>query len=405
MPKYRYKATTAAGRVTQGVIDATNVDDLELRLERMDLILISHKAARDNRDNPLARLRQKTIPRQEMITFAYHMEQMMRGGVSLLEGLNDIRDSITTPRFREVLTAVIEDVESGKSLSAAMGSYPEVFGPVFPNLVQVGEQTGKLPDIFADVTEDLKWEDEMAARTKKIMMYPIFVGTVMVGVVFFMMLYLVPKLMVFIQNMGQELPFHTKALIATSEFLQQWWYLVLGVPFVVVMGVGHLARLSPEVRMHLDRLKLGLWLFGPLSKKLILARFAKSFAMMYGAGVTVLETMRIAQGLANNMVIRRAIADAQDKVSQGENLGDSMQQTGLFPPLVIRMVRVGENTGELDKALNNVAYFFNREVKESIDKLQSLIEPFMTVFMGFIIGWIMLSVMGPIYDTITKIQM
>lgn len=400
MPAFEYKAINDHGKVIAGRLDASNDADLEMRLDRMGLELIRSRQA-SSRQFALGRSR---MGRRELITFCFHLEQLTRAGVPILEGLTDLRDSVDNPRFREVVGALIEDIEGGRTLSEALGRFPGVFSKVFVTLIRAGEQSGMLPDVLENLTETLKWQDELSAQTRKIVMYPAFVGIVVLGVVFFMMTYVVPQLVQFISSMGETLPWHTRALLGLSHFLTNYWYTVLALPPLAFLALRHAARSSPWVRYHVDDLKLRLWPVGPVLRKILLARFAGNFALMYSAGITVMDCIRISEDLADNKVIEAALANARRRIGDGVGLTNSFEMTGLFPPLIIRMLRVGENTGGLDAALNNVSYFYNRDVKESIARVQTLIEPTLTVILGLIMGWVMLSVLGPIYDIMSRIR-
>jgi type IV pilus assembly protein PilC len=204
--------------------------------------------------------------------------------------------------------------------------------------------------------------------------------------------------------MGQQIPLQTRILIEVSAFLVNYWWAVLTVPALVVAGITMAARVNPSVRYQIDRLKLALPISGEILRKIILSRFASIFALMYASGITILEAIRSSEETAGNMVIQEGLKLAGQQIGEGKNVTAAFQEVGLFPPLVVRMLRVGESTGALDTALLNVSYFYNREVRESIAKIQVLIEPALTVFLGIILGWVMLSVLGPIYDVITKLK-
>jgi type IV pilus assembly protein PilC len=401
MTLFLYKAVDAEGKVVRGQLDAANDADLDLRLERLGLELID---VREQSAEAFPLIKRK-VKRQDLITFCFHLEQLTRAGVPLLEGLTDLRDSLDHPQFRQIIANVLDEVEGGKMLSEALAMHPAVFDSLFVNLVKAGEQSGRLPEIFARLTESLKWQDEMIAQAKKAVMYPAFVGVVVSGVLFFMMIYLVPQLVSFMKNMGQELPLHTRVLIAVSNFFVHFWYGVLMTPLATFAAVKIIARRSPAFRYRLDGLKLRLWLVGPILKKITLARFASFLGLLYNSGISMLQALKICEGIANNAVIAGGIEQAGRQIGEGQGITASFQNTGLFPPLVIRMFKVGETTGALDTALANVSYFYDRDVKESIGRLQALIEPALTVILGLLMGWIMLSVLGPIYDTISKLKM
>ncbi|MBS1141037.1 MAG: type secretion system protein [Proteobacteria bacterium] len=396
---FDYKAVSVEGRMTYGRLDAINLVDLEMRLKRMNLDLVTgtpiqHRALFGNR----------SVPRPELINFCFHLEQLTRAGVPILEGLTDLRDSIEHPRFREVMAGLIESIEGGQTLSQAMAEHPDVFSQVFGNLIRAGESSGQLPDVLASLTESLKWEDELASQTKKLLMYPAFVATIVLSATFFLMIYMVPQLKLFVKNMGHVLPPHTKLLFFVSDLLVNYWYVFLLLPIVAVIAAQLILRGNPLARLRLDGIKLHLPVVGPILKKIILARFSSTFAMLYASGIPVLESIRSTQNVVGNRVVRRALERVEQSIREGQNVAGAFRDVGLFPPLVVRMLRIGESTGGLDKALLNVSYFYNRDVRESVGKAQALIEPMLTLFMGALLGWIMLSVIGPIYDVISKIK-
>ena len=400
MALYSYSSMNPAGKVVRGVIDAANQPDLELRLRRMDLDLIDAKPA-GQRTFSFGRGK---ITRKDLINFCFHMEQLTAAGVSVLDGLGDLRDSLNQPRFREIVADMIEDIEGGSQLSEAMQRHPLVFDQAFSSLVAAGEQSGRLSDVFKSLSESLKWQDELASQTKKILMYPAMVLTIVLAVTAYLMVSLVPQLTGFIKTLGEELPFHTRALIAVSSVFINYWYLMLGVPVALFILFKLILRHSARARFLADGYKLRVPLIGPVLHKIILARFVTFFGLMYASGITILDCIRLSEGIVNNQQIGLALRQVRQLISDGQGVTAAFQLTGMFPPLVVRMLKVGEATGKLDDALRNVAYFYNRDIDDMIERVQSLIEPVMTVVLGMILAWIMVSVLGPIYDTITKIK-
>ncbi len=399
MALFTYKAMNAGGRVVQGQIDAVNLIDLEMRLKRMELDFINGNEIRQS-----GLFRAGNVPKPELINFCFHMEQLAGAGVPILEALADLRDSIYHPRFREVISSLIESIEGGHTLSQAMDEHPRVFNKVFCSLVRAGENTGKLPEVLKSLNESLKWEDELATQTKKLFMYPTFVGTIVLGVTIFLMVYLVPQMAVSIKNMGQALPTQTKVLLATSAIFRDFWYLIIGLPVIAAIAIKVAVEANPAMRYRFDEIKLNLPVIGPILRKIILSRFASVFAMMYASGIAIIDSIRSTEDIVGNTYVQNGLKRAGQLIAEGQNVTAAFQSIGLFPPLVVRMLRVGESTGALDTALLNVAYFYNRDVKESIGRIQAMIEPAMTLILGAILGWVMLSVLGPIYDVITKLK-
>ena len=399
MSYYRYKGVDARGRMKKGKMSASNGADLEIRLRKMGLELISYKINR----SPGLRLPLRRVNKRDLILFCFHLEQTLRAGVSILESLQDLRDSADNPRLREVCASMLESIEGGKTLSEAMREFPDTFSEVFINLIRAGEQTGDLGSILDRLGANLKWQDEQASMAGKLIIYPVFTGTVISAVVFFLMTYLVPELLAFVRTTGSELPAHTVLLITVSGGFTDYRYLILSAPLLLAILVVIGVKTSPGFRLALDRFKLSAPLVGPVLEKLILARLSGLFAMMYTSGITVIDCISAAERSAGNLVIEKAMNSIGNAVADGKSLTDSFSTSGLFPPLILRMIRVGETTGALALSLENVAYFYTRDVRESIGRLQSMIEPIMTLLLGTIIGWVMFSVLGPIYDLITDL--
>jgi len=257
--------------------------------------------------------------------------------------------------------------------------------------------------VLKSLVENLKWEDELAEHMKKLVLYPAFVGSIVIMVTFFLMIYLVPQMVAFIRNMGQEIPLQTRVLIEVSAFFVGYWWAILAVPAILFFGLKLAARANPSVRYQLDRFKLALPVAGEILRKIILSR-----SPAFSLSCTPRESpswMRSATPRKSPAIWSSRKAEARgQQIGEGKNVTAAFQEVGLFPPLVVRMLRVGESTGALDKALLNVSYFYNREVRESIGKIQVIIEPALTVVLGVILGWVMLSVLGPIYDVISKIK-
>lgn len=395
---YHYRAVDEQGQIRNGQLDASNLSDLELRLNRIGLTLIRAKIRQGEQ------LGRRRIVRRDLITFCFHLEQLTRAGVPLIEGLIDLRDSTDHPRFREVVANLIEDIEGGKQFSQALSEHSAIFDAVFINLIRAGEISGELPEVLKRLNDALKWQDELAAQTKKIVMYPAFVGLLVCGVAIFLMIYLVPQLVSFIKDMGQTLPLNTRILLAISDFLVNFWWVLIVAPLLAWGLVHYRLKTSPSFRLRVDGWKIRFPLIGPILHKIILARFANFFAMLYASGIPILDCLRVTEGIVGNAVVANALSQLDRRIRDGQGVSASFGEVGLFPPLVLRMLRIGENTGALDSALLNVSYFYDRDVKESIGRVQTLIEPALTVVLGLILAWIMSSVLGPIFDTISQIR-
>jgi type IV pilus assembly protein PilC len=400
MSSFVYKAIDKQGRPARGTLDAANEVDLELRLRRMGLDLITYRV----HDKSAARTARGRVSRIDLITFCIDLEQISRAGIPLIDGLRDLREGMENPRFREILTSVIEDMEGGKVLSQCLATHPEVFSPVFVSLVRAGELAGTLPEVFESLSTSLRWQDELASMTKRLMIYPSLVLVVVSAVVLFLLMWLVPQITQLIKTMRVEIPIQTRMLTFLSEVLRAWWPVMIGVPIVLAMALYAWTRRSEKARYLWDYAKLRMPVTGPILQKIILARFANFFAMMYRSGITVLEALRNSEEIVGNRVIADGLRRATQQITAGDSVAEAFQNIGMFPALVVRMLRLGETTGALDTALMNVNYFYGRDVRESVDKAMKLIEPALTMALGIVLAFILWAVLAPVYDILGKLK-
>ncbi len=399
MPFYRYRGANADGRIVKGQIEALNESDLEAQIARLGFALVRAELVAKRHG------RVKRMPTREIINFLFQLEMMIRAGVPIRSALADMRDDAEMLEGHNIAGELFEKIEAGATLAESIAAYPGVFSDVVINLIRTGEVSGQLPEVLDGIVTSLKWQDEMASQTKRLLMYPSFVFTVISGVFFFLMTYVVPQLLGFLTSMGETVPPQTIALIWVSNLFVNYWWAILFLPPVIIAGLIALSRMNPNVRFRLHQMQLKIPYIGVVLKKLMMARFADSFALMYRSGIPLLEGLYYCQASVGNMVIERAIERVRGSISNGNSISASFASEKLFPALVIRMLRVGETTGGIDSALGNISYFYTRDISESVGRLQALIEPAMTVFMGLVMGWIMLAVLSPIYDTISKLQL
>ncbi len=398
MATFAYRAIDEEGHIQNGNIDAVNGVDLELRLKRMGLDLIKFDSSKKS-----TLFSAKRITRKELITFCFHLDQLMRAGVPIIDALTDLRDTVDSPAFRQIVASLLEDIEGGLRLSDAMANHTEAFDTVFVALIRTGETAGQLPEVLTKLTENLKWQDELAAQVKKAMIYPIASGVVIFAVVLILMIFLVPQLGTTLKQLTPNPPPQTLALIAVSAWMQKYWYIVVSLPIVIAGIIFFLVKTNDNVKYQIDATILKLPVIGPLVTKLILARFSTFFALMYQSGISVLECIHISEKIVGNRVIEQGLQRVGRDINEGSGISQAFQNVRLFPPLVLRMLRVGESTGGLDTALLNVSYFYNRDVKENMGRLQELIQPTLTVVLGFVLIGILVTVFLPMYDVISKV--
>lgn len=400
MAQYAYKAIDRKGKKISGFYEASGIEDLESRLDKSGLDLVS--ANLKGKDWSL--FARKRLDRRDLIVFFIDLEQMAVAGIPIVDALTEIRDSASSPAMREVTAGLVDSISNGKTLSEAMSSHPKIFNEMMIKLIIAGEKTGNMGHIFGELKETLRWQDDVIRKTKKLMMYPLFVGIIVFAVVCFLMIYLVPKLVEFILSMGEDVPMMTKILIAVSNFFVNYWGVILFAPPVLFFAGKLLLKKNQSARYWFDEYKLKLPLLGEAMQKLMLCRFTRNFSLLYEAGISVLDCLKISEETVTNTYLAGELEYIRKTVEEGATIADAFSKGQLFPPLVLRMIQVGETTGGLGQSLTNVSDFYSRDVNDLIDKIQSLIEPFMTIFMGLILGWIMMAVLGPIYDVISTVQ-
>jgi type IV pilus assembly protein PilC len=399
MSLYRYRAADPQGRVIRGESRADNERELEGRLARVGLELLIAEPVDSMLPGFLRRARLKG---RDLINFFVQLESLLRAGVPMLDALADLRDSAATPGARQVLVDLIDRLETGSTLSEALGAQSASFDQLLVGLVRTGEVTGRLTDVLAEIVRSLKWQDELAVKTSKAIRYPAFVGAVIFAVICFLMIYLVPQLSTFLAGAGKELPLQTRALMATSAVVSAYWPVIIAAPPVGLLALRFAMQRSESLRLARDGWLLRLPLVGEIARKIVLARFANTFALMFGAGIPVLDALAHCQKSAGNLAIAHALGRVRTLVAQGTSVSEAFAALEIFPSFVVRMLRVGEMTGALDASLRNVSYFFTRDVDERLDSLQSMIEPALTLVMGAVLGWVMVAVLGPVYDTISQ---
>lgn len=398
MPRFQYRAADANHRIVKGQIEALHETDLVTQLDRLELTLVRASVVTKHKRAV------KSLTQQELINFLFQMEMLMRAGVPILTALGDMRDTAASTEGQLLSAGLYERIQSGETLAAAMGKYPGIFSEVVVNLVSSGEVTGSLPEVLRELVRALKWQHEIAAQTKKMLMYPAFAMTVISVVVIFIMMYVVPQLTTFLLSMEQGVPIQTRALIWVSDLFLKYWWALIALPPLLIAGIVALAQVNPGVRHFLHFLVLRIPIIGEVLKKIILARLTDTFALMYGTGIPVLDGLGHCRKVSGNLVIQGAIGRVIERIASGTSISSSFAAERLFPVLVIRMLQVGESSGALDESLKNVSYFYTREINESIGKVQAMIEPIITVVMGLVLGWIIFAVLSPVYDSISKMK-
>ncbi len=398
MALYLYSSINERGRTIRGNMVAENEIDLETRLKEVGLDLVNYREAKRKTGG------KSKIKLKDMIILCLHLEQLCRAGVPIHEALADVRDSTESRKLRDIMTDVLEKVKGGNTLSEALHGYPRVFNEVFVGLIAAGEKNGKLTESFVHMSDHLKWTNDLRRKVKKAVTYPIVLLVVLSAVIAILMVFVVPKLIKFIIDQGFEIPFHTRTLIWTSHAFQEDWYLIFGIPTGITMVLMSLYRASENFAYKVDGLMLRAPIIGGTIRKINLARFTHFFSVMFKSGIDIPDALMSSRRVVGNRVIKESVEVVHRAIIEGNNLTASLRMSNQFPTLVIRMFKVGEDSGNMNDALTNIKFFYDREVADAVDGMVGLIQPTLTVVMGSIIFWVIAAVFGPLYQSFQNMK-
>ncbi len=401
MEKYKYRAINETGRPIRGVLTAANETDLFNQLQKSNLELIDCSLVKSKAGGFSFR---KKVSIRELIQFFMNLQQMQGAGIPLLDALADLRDTADKDAFRDVLSELYRDVSEGSSLSESMSNHPRVFGNLEVSLVASSEESGDLQESCRQLVSYLKWVDAMQSRVRKATRYPMVLCVVVLLTVTIMMGFVVPQIVDFIRNLDQELPFSTTSLIATSDFFATYWLWVLIIPTILVIAIVFFSRTSDAFAYKVDALILRIPIMGELVRKINIARFSQTFGALFAGGIEVLKALDAATNTVGNRVLKEGLENVQQYVKSGDSLSEALNKSGEFPSMVVRMVRVGEESGGLTNVLSQVSEFYTNDVDEEVQKVITMIEPSLTAILGGMILWIAVGVFGPIYSSFENID-
>jgi len=397
MLQFRYKAIDENGKYSSGKMSADNPADLASLLREKGLDLVSYKQDRQSSlqlFNP--------IKTKDIISIFVHLEQLERAGVSIVDSIADLRDTADNKNVKNLMHEVGESIKKGSMFSDSLAKRPDIFNPVHIGLIMMGEKTGNLANSFASIIDDLKWSMDIKRKTRKAFIGPAFGILIMCIVIGIMTTVVVPKVTSFISMQGMKLPAMTVSLMAFSGFVQNNWAFLLFFAPVFWIVVKILSKIE-KLGLIIDNIKVKMPIFGGIINKIDSAKFCQFFAMTFKSGLGVLECLESSSSVIKNKAIKNSIAQVKQDVADGKSLSASLASTGYFPNLVIRMFKIGEESGNMESALSNIKFFYEREINDSIDRLVSMIQPTLTIVMGGMIAWITIAVFGPIYGSFSNI--
>ncbi len=395
MSIYSYKALDVNGNQVRGKITADNDAELENKLKQSGLDLLDASIVNDvNFLNSFG-----GVSLQEIILICLHLHHLEKAGVPILDSIGDLRDTSTNPKVKEVMMDLYDSLRNGLMLSEAMAKHPKVFDNIFIGLIRTGERTGNLAEVFEHLEHHYKWVTQLHKKVKKATYYPLFLFILMCGVIGLMMGFVIPKITVFLVAQNIPLPMYTVALINTSNFILKNWAIILSAPIAIYILIKFLCIRSSKFAYFFDNIKLKAPVLGNVIRKIEIARFCHFFGIMFKSGIGILECLQVSSTVVNNFVIRDTILDMKFQVSEGKKLTKAIQDSNQFPILVVRMFKVGEDSGNLDRSMENINLFYDEEVNQSIDNMVAVMQPALTFLMGGLLMWVTLSIFGPIYGS------
>jgi len=416
MAVYTYKAKKPGGGTVSGTLNAQNESDAVGDLRRQGLVVVSLNAQRGasgaaGKSSLLSmsggggalKKGKARVKAQEMVVFTRQLSTMISAGIPLVEAIEILGEQASNPGFKATLEDVATNIRAGKDLSQALNQHPRIFPDIYVNMIRAGEASGQLDIVLTRLADYQEASAKLKSEIKSAMTYPIVSLVMVLGITLFLLVFIIPKFEEMFYSMNVELPALTKGLLATSLFLKN--YIIYWSIGAVVLVVGILQYFRTERgQMVKDWMLLKLPVFGTLFSKVAISRFSRTFATLMQSGVPILGALEIVSQTCGNRLFSNAITTASESVRQGETLGEPLSHSKLFPPMVTRMISIGEKTGALETLLEKIGDFYDQQVKSTVDALTSLIEPLMIGVMGFLVGGMVMAIFLPIFKMVGSLS-
>jgi len=402
MPYFNYTIRDANGQTRSGKVEAPNAEELRKRLQAEGLQVL--EVTEDRKAPRVPAGGYGRVKLSDLAIFARQFSTMLDAGVSLIRCLDVLQAQTNNARLRKILMDLSARVESGESLSRSMARHPKAFSQLIIGLIRAGEVGGVLEESLQRIAAFLEKDVELRRKIRSALTYPVIVLLAAIGIVIFLVSWLVPQFASLFKELGiKELPAPTQFLVDLSALFTQRWYVVIIA--VVAILIAYKLFVSTRVgRRVADRVKLRVPVFGPLHHKIVMARFSRTMGTLLASGVPILQAMETVAGVVGNSVVSDAVIESRARIREGEKIADPLQRSKMFPPMVVHMVSVGEESGSLDHMLNKIADFYENEVEMTIASLTAAIEPVMIVLLGFIVGFIVISMFLPMIEVISNLS-
>jgi type II secretory pathway component PulF len=403
MPQYQYKARDKNGELHEGMMEARGREAVADQLSGQGFIPVLIEAQAEPRSRPGAGFGFSRLKPQDLIVFSRQLATLMSAGVPFMQGLTTMEKQTENPRLKGAVADIRRDLEAGASFSDALAKHPKIFSKMYVSLIRAGETAGILDDILNRLALLAEHEAETRARVKAAVRYPMIVVVAISAAFLFLVSFVIPKFSAIFARFKTELPLPTRILIGINYVVQNYWYLlVLGAALLVGGVLWYVG--TTRGRWQWDRLKLKLPVFGVLFQKVALSRFSRIFGAMQRSGISMMLTLDIAAETVGNVVIARAVEDMRESLRQGKGLTGPMEASGLFPPLVVQMMAVGEETGHIDTMLNKVSDYYDMDVEYTLRNLSTMIEPVLLLFVGGMVLFVALGIFLPMWDMMNLFQ-
>jgi len=401
MPNFKYVAKDAQGKTVTATLEAESKTGLIEILRKKGLVIISVEDAK--KTSSFKSMGAKKVKMEDLVIFSRQLATMVDSGIPLVQALDVLAEQIEKPGFRAVVASLRDNIETGSSLSEAISRHPKIFSALFMNMVKAGETSGMLDDILERLADYLEKTSSLQRKVKSSFIYPALVMT-MAGLITGVLIFkVIPTFKGIFASLGGELPFITKALISFSDFARQGaLFLIIGIGLIGFAFNKYVA--TEKGKMQLDKTILRLPVVGILLRKVAVARFSRTLSTLVKSGVPILNSLEIVARTSGNKVIEVAVDQVRTNIREGENIAEPLARSGVFPPMVTRMIGVGEQTGELEKMLAKIADFYEEQVDVAVSSLTSLIEPLIIVFLGVVVGGIVAAMFLPIFKITQMIQ-
>jgi type IV pilus assembly protein PilC len=399
MPTFTYSARNLTGVIQQGEVELPTREEVVGYLRRQKLIPVK---VEQKKAAGISLTFGTGIKTRDIVIFTRQFATMINAGLPLVQALDILAKQTENKAFAKVIEQVQHDVESGNTLADALRKHPKVFTDLFTNMVAAGEVGGILDVILLRLATFLEKSDALARKIKGAMVYPGVILAVAVGAVATLLIVVIPTFQAMFDGAGVALPGPTRFVIFLSETLQAYWYVILGIIAAIVFLVRSIYK-TDSGELAIDQLLLKAPIFGNLLRKTAVARFTRTLGTLVASGVSILEGLEITARTAGNRVIHDAVMESRASIAGGETISDPLKRAGVFPPMVVQMINVGEQTGGLDEMLTKIADFYDEEVDQAVEALLSAMEPIMIVFLGGIVGGMIVAMYLPIFDMISAV--